>query len=246
VRREVDKLTIEEMTEEIILEQLHLHLNQGRPVILHNTFQGVPIVNEATVAMIHPEYIGVVVHPYQTVCIREERRTYLESKLLPGLIRAYPVSIDYTNQVVVLKRLQIPKSITPDLAHSWVAPEKPIMVTITSAEQSEMTVDLAEIAVLEENQIRIGLFLPEDNPFARQDEVVLSFLLASSDRPVVVKGVVHSLAKMRNRHQRRMEVAGRASMEDEISLLAFVGKREDQILRSLDKSYKKLRKAKKR
>ena len=241
----MDKLTIEDVTDDLIVEILRLHLIQSRPVMLYNTFQGMPLSIEATVAMIHPHFIGVIVHPYQAVCIREERRTYIESKSLPGLIRAYPVSIDYTNQVVMLKGLKMPKSIAIDLYHSWIAPERPVMVNISAKAHADVEAALCEIAVLDENQIRVAMLLPGDTPFARQDNLTLSLQLGTSDTPIVVKGEVHSLTKIRNRDQRRMEVAGRASMQDEISLLAYMGKREDQIMRSLDKVYKKLRKAKK-
>ena len=100
------KLTKDQLTIEIILGRLRSHLNEGRPITLYNTFKGVPINYEAEVAMIHPDYIGLIVHPYQAVCIKEERRTYLESKSIPALIRAYPMSIDYTNQVVMLKKVE--------------------------------------------------------------------------------------------------------------------------------------------
>jgi hypothetical protein len=41
-----------------------------------------------------------------------------------------------------------------------------------------------------------------------------------------------------------MEVDGKAAMGDEISILAYIAKREDQIRGELDKIYQKLRKGK--
>jgi len=98
--------------------------------------------------MIHPDStIGLIVHPYQTVCIKQERRTYIESKSLPALIRAYPISIDYTNHVVVLKDLAFPNSISNDLYHSWVSPQKEIKIEISSDAYGAFTGRLTEIAV---------------------------------------------------------------------------------------------------
>ncbi len=240
------KQTIEEITGEIIVEKLRAHLNEQRPVTLYNTLHGVPIAYEAEVAMIHPDYVGLIVHPYQAVCIKHERRTYIESKSLPTLIRAYPVSIDYTNQVVMLTRLKIPKSISTDLFHSWVEPEKTIKVKISSEEKGELEAELIAIAVLDHNRIRVVMSTSESVPYNRSDGVRLSFRLGGGEEPVHVKGTIHSLAKIRNKDLKRMEVEGKAVMGDEISILAYVGRREDEVLGALEKAYQKLRKGKKR
>jgi len=240
------KITKEELTPEIIMGKLRLHLNEGRPVTLYNTFQGVPISYQAEVAMIHPEYVGVVVHPYQAVCIKKERRTYIESKAIPALVRAYPMSIDYTNQVVMLKKLKIPNSISVDLHNSWVSPEKPVSVEISSDDQDDISLKMMEIAVLDNNNVRVVLSAPQDIVFQRQAEVGLTFRLPPNSNLVQVQGIVKSQAKVRNQEIKRLEVDGRAAMGDEISILAYIAKREDQILGHLDKVYKKLRKGKKR
>ena len=237
----------EAVTVEMILNRLRGHLNEQRPVTLYNTFRGVPITYEADVAMIHPDNtIGLIVHPYQAVCIKHERRTYIESKSLPELVRAYPISIDYTNHVVVLKDLEFPKSISNDLYHSWVSPEKDIKVEISSDVHGELKGQLMEIAVLEENEIRVAMAVDEGVPHERGDEVELTFRLKGQGELIQVQGLIDSLTKIRNQDQKRMEVVGAAAMGDEISILAYVARREDQIMDSLDKAFKKLRKGIKR
>ncbi|MEA3327556.1 MAG: hypothetical protein U9R53_09685 [Chloroflexota bacterium] len=239
------KLKIEDITAELINERLRENLNKQCPVTLYNTFHGVPINYEAEVAMIHPHFLGLIVHPYQAVCIKLERRTYLETKSIPTLIRAYPVSIDYTNHVVMLKDMMVPKSITTDLFHSWVAPDKAIDVEISSDDGSELTAPLMEIAVLEGNSIRVVISAPKDINYARHDDVGLVFRLERGGNLVQVQGEVHSLTKIRKQDGKRMEVAGKAIMGDEISVLAYIAKREDEIMGTLDKAYQKLRKRKK-
>lgn len=243
----MEKISQESVTAEMILTRLRGHLNDQKPVTLYNTYLGVPISFEADIAMVHPDNtIGLIVHPYQAVCIKHERRTYIESKSLPELVRAYPVSIDYTNHVAVLKKLEFPKSISTDLYHSWVSPEKTLEVQISCETQAGITGKLMEIAVLEENEIRIGITVSGDTPHQRGDAVSLAFHLMKGEPMIHVQGMIHSLTKIRNRQKKRMEVAGTAVMGDEISILAYVAKREDKILGDLDKAYKKLRKGKKR
>lgn len=227
-----------------ILDSLRMHLTQQRPVTLHNTYQGVPVRTEAEVAMVHEAYVGVIVHPYQAVCIKEARYTFIESKSLPQMIRAYPVSIDYTNHVVLLKQLKVPRSISVDLVHSWVAPEKAISVEVRSKDDLVYSAEMLGIAVLDDNRVRVVMAVPEDFPHMRRDKLTLRFQLEAKSTPIQVQGEVHSLIKIRNKDEKRLEVDGHAEMADEISILTYIGKREDQIMNALDKAYKKLRKGK--
>lgn len=239
------KLNIEDMTTEMIFANLRRHLQEGRPITLYNTYKGIPITYEAEVAMVNPNFVGLIVHPYQTVCIKEERRTYLKGKLLPELLRAYPVSIDHVNHIVLLKEFQIPKSISTDLYNSWVAPIKPIKLEVSSETQEDLNVDMMEIAVLEGNRVRAAFEVPEDVPYDRLDEVSLTFRLEEGGDLILIPGFVNSLTKIRNKKLKRMEVEGQAIMRDEITILAYIAKREDEIMNQLDKAYKRLRKGKK-
>jgi len=235
-----------EMKPDMIMAHLRQHLNEQRPITLFNTYKGVPIAYEAEVAMIHPGTVGLIVHPYQAVCIKQERRTYLHSKSIPDLIRAYPISIDYTNNVVLLKQIKIPKSISVDLHHSRIKPEKPVTVEMGSDELDDVKAKMLEIAVLDNNRVQVAFAVDNDTPYMRQDEVTLAFRLEPGGDLVQVQGVVHSLSKIRNQSNKRMVVEGKSEMGDEITILAYIAKREDQIMGDLDKVYKKLRKGKKR
>lgn len=229
---------------EEILASLRMHLTEQRPVTLHNTYQGVPVKTEAEVAMVHTDFVGLIVHPYQAVCIKDARYTFIESKALPEMIRAYPVSIDYTNHVVLLKQLKVPHAITVDLYHSWVAPDKTITVEIHSKDGSTASGEMLGIAVLDDNRVRVVMAVPEDAPYARRDKLSLAFHLESGSDPIWVQGEVKSLVKIRNQSEKRLEVDGRAVMTDEVSILAYIAKREDQIMKALEKAYNKLRKGK--
>lgn len=228
-----------------ILACLRLHLNQQRPVTLYNTYQGIPVRKEAEVAMVHKNFVGLIVHPYQTVCIKEARYTFIESKSFPEMIRAYPVSIDYSNQVVLLKDLKVAKSISVDLIHAWVTPEQPVDVEIQSKNGDKTTAGMLGIAVLEDNRVRVVMAVHKDDLFLRGDKVYLVFKLDPEGDPLSVQGKVHSLVKIRNRDEKRLEVDGRAVMTDEVTILAYIARRQDQIMKTLDKVYKKLRKGKK-
>lgn len=238
------KQTKKPISTEDIFTCLRRHLIEQRPVTLHNTYQGVPVKSEAEVAMVSEGALGLIVHPYQTVCIKYERRTFIESKSLPGLIRAYPSSIDYTNQVVLLKKVKVPHAIQVDLYHSWVKPDKVIDVEILTKDGETFASQLQGIAVLDDNRVRVVMTLPDDTPIVRGNKLSVRFQLEEETDAIHVQGKVHSLVKIRNQDAKRLEMDGRADMEDEISILAYIARREDQIMKALDKTYKKLRKGK--
>ena len=234
-----------EWTQEAILRELRLQLQEQRPITLFNTYKGVPITFEAEIAMVHPNYVGVIAHPYQTVTINRERRTYLQCKGIPELIRAHPVSIDFTNHVVLLNQLKIPHSISSDLYHSWIKPEKAVRVELDSDFGERVDGEMLSLAVLPENVIRVAIAVPEDFPYVRQDAVELTFKLPGINDLIQVGGVIHSLTGMRNRPEMRLVVEGNAVMQDEVALLAYIARREDELMKDLDNAYRKLRHSKK-
>ncbi len=234
-----------EWTQEAILRVLHRHLQEQRPITLLNTYKGIPITYEAEIAMVHPDYVGMIVHPYQTVCIQQEQRTYLQCKEIPGLIRANPVSVDFTNRVALLGHIKVPHGISVDLYNSWVKPDDKVRVELDSDLGERQDGELLSLAVLPGNNVRVAVAVPEDFPYTRQDAVELSFRLPGSPSLIQVGGVVHSLTGMRNRPEKRLDVAGNATLQDEVALLAYIAQREDELMKDLDKTYKKLRHSKK-
>lgn len=228
-------------TQDVILSGLRRQLTQQRPVTLFNTFKGVPITYEAEIAMVSKDTVGVIVHPYQAVSIKQERRTYIECKGIPELIRAHPVSIDFTNRVVLLDQLKIPHNISVDLCHLWIKPKKVVRVDLDSDLDSRWEGELLSLAVLPGNNVRVVIQVPEEFSYERDDILDLAFKLPTSGELVQVGGVVHSLTNLRNTPERRLEVEGKAVMPDEIALLAYIAFREDEIIRDLDEDYWKLR-----
>ena len=230
-----------ELAHDTILRELRRQLVEQRPVTLYNTYNGVPITYEAEIAIVHANTIGVIVHPYQTVCISHERRTYIQCKDIPDLVRAHSVSIDFTNHVVMLDKLKIPHSISVDLNNSWIKPEKAVRVDLDSDFGERLQGELLSLAVLAGNVVRVAVVVPEDCPYSREDPIELTFKLPVGGDLVQTGGVVHSLTGLRNKPERRLEMEGSAVMQDEIALLAYIAHREDKIMQTLDEEYRELR-----
>jgi hypothetical protein len=232
---------IAEWNVEAILDVLRRHLSEQRPVTLFNTYQGIPIAYEAEVAMVHPDVVGLIAHPYQTACIKQERVTYIQSREIPSLVQAHPVSIDYTNRVVMVDKLRIPQSIAKDLYRSLISPAEMVRVEMDSDMGGALEGKLVSLAALEENTIRLVVDTPATVPFDRQDEVYLTFKLPDNGELVQIGGVVSTVNDHHDQERKRLTVEGQAAMQDEISVLAYIARQEDAVMNRLDQAYKALR-----
>lgn len=101
---------------------------------------------------------------------------------------------------------------------------------------------LATLAALENNLLHVVVEVPLEVPFDRQDEIRLTFKLPENGDLVQVAGVVYSLTGSQDEESRRLEVEGRAALQDEIAILAYLAKREDALISELEAIYKQLRK----
>jgi len=239
----MNKQPIHQLDSDAILTYLRKNLNEQRPITLYNIYHDIPITYEADVAMVHPDYVGIVVHPYQTVCIREDRCTYIESKFIPELVCACPVSIDYTNHVVLFNQLRVPEDIPQNLFHSWVIPDEPARADIGSDHTDDFIAKIEKIAMLNDNRVRIVAEVPVQASYVPQEVIELTFRLEKGGDLIQVQGVVCSAMAVKGLEDRqRLDVEGRATMGDEISILAYIAKREDEIMGKLDKAYRTLRK----
>ena len=88
----------------------------------------------------------------------------------------------------MLEQLEFPKSISVDLFHSWITPTKETRIEISSDEQGEFSGQIMELAVLEENEIRIAMSVPEHLPLQRGDAVELAFHLKGELDLIQVQG----------------------------------------------------------
>jgi hypothetical protein len=155
-----------------------------------------------------------------------------------------PVSIDYTNRVVVVENLKVPHVINADLYHSWITPTQEISVALDSEMGGSTGGEMMRLASLDENLFHVVVQVPDDVPFDRQDEIHLSFKLPESGDVVQLAGLVYSLTGLSEDGDRRLEVEGRAALQDEVALLAYVARREDALTSELEAIYMQLRKGK--
>ena len=89
-----------------IFQQLLIIFKKKQPVRLLNTYQGVPISYDAMIVDVTANSVKMIVHKYQSVCLRLHKYTYFESPLLPGIIEASVVTIDPITNIAVLGEVQ--------------------------------------------------------------------------------------------------------------------------------------------
>jgi len=128
----------------------------------------------------------------------------------------------------------------------WVAPDQPVTVEVSKESQADRQAQMLEIAVLDQNRVRLLLDVFEDSYYQVQDWVALIFRLEEGGDLIQVQGMVKNIVEDQSTpNQTHLEVEGKAAIGDEISILVYLSRREDQIMEKLDRSFKKLRNQKK-
>jgi hypothetical protein len=89
-----------------IFQQLQIIFKKKQPVRLLNTYQGVPISYDAMIVDMTTNSVRMIVHKYQSVCLRLLKYTYFESPLLPGVIKASALTVDLATNIAILGEFQ--------------------------------------------------------------------------------------------------------------------------------------------
>ena len=85
-----------------IFQQLYIIFEKKQSVRLLNTYQGVPISYDAMIVGTTANSVKMIVHKYQSVCLRLHKYTYFISPLLPGVIKASALTVDLATNIAIL------------------------------------------------------------------------------------------------------------------------------------------------
>ena len=77
-------------------------ISKQRSVTLYNTYRGVPFSYEAEILAADEGNVAARVHRYQAVSMALEGRTYIHTSVLPEIIRANVVEVDFRKKQAIL------------------------------------------------------------------------------------------------------------------------------------------------
>ncbi len=222
-----------------ILKYFWAIFQQQETVMLLNLFRGLPVSFPARINVISQSSIGLSIHPYQAVCIAIEKRTYIQSTLLPFAVMAYPMALSIKNEEVVLGRLTIDNHFVRRNAMR-VQPKEPIRVEIHVG-QEMISGTLSDISVKGLGLFVFGAYISEKMQAEKGQSILLKFKLPESGKEpaqeISIEGQLTSFVHDNSTLNNRMGIRTVPDSQVESQLMAYIRNRRTEIMDELEQVY---------
>jgi len=165
----------------------------GRPVKLYNAYRGVPIVYDAQVLSVDPWYVTLGVHEFQSVCLALEGMTYIQSDLLPEVLRARCINVDVKGCEARLTEFAPGGPSAGKRAAARVQPREPTDVQIKDSGNSAVSGILADVSTDGLGVVTFATYTYGELPFGKGADVFVDLRLPGVDRMVRFQGKIASV-----------------------------------------------------
>ncbi len=122
------------------------HVYAGKKEVrLYNDHHGVPVSHPATIQGFNERGVIFKINKYQLVCLALEKHTYIQSELLPSIVKARLIDLDFPIAQVTLQQFAYTVDSIGRREFTRVQPQRPILVTIKDNNR-KMKGQLADIS----------------------------------------------------------------------------------------------------
>lgn len=223
-----------------ILASLRELAQQEQPLILLNTYRGVPVVTTARIINVSSGYVAVSVHEFQAVCMSIEGNTHIQSDYLSQAYQAEAVAVD------VLKKQAILTDFTPveegvgKRVNVRVRPDDPMDVEITG---DDFTINgkVADVSTSGVGIYTLAAYVFGEMPVEPGAAVSVTIRLPKTQHALQLPGQVSNLVYQEGNIIQRIGVRIDAQAELVAELQDYVSVREEEILHELELIYDTLR-----
>ncbi|MBN2147299.1 MAG: PilZ domain-containing protein [Anaerolineales bacterium] len=214
-------------------------LNEKLSVMLYNTYRGFPITYPASVLAISDWYVAMKVHELQAVSMVLEGKTYIQSDLLPEIVRANVVSVDVLeNQAVVTEFVGVGRSIG-QRAYTRVHPDEPIDAEIYDGSR-RIGGKLADISSKGVGVFTFAAYIYGDLAFEDGKDVLIDFRLPNMEKIVRFRGVVTSVVHPEGTFLQRLGLRIYPDPEIEALLQEYISVRQEETRREMQLIYESM------
>lgn len=219
-----------------ILVRVRELLEQEQPLILLNTYRGVPVVTTARITNVSSGYVAVNVHEYQAVCMSMEGTTHVQSDHLNQAYQAEAVAVDVLKkQAILTDFIPVEEGIGRRVSVR-VRPENPMDVEI-SGEDFSINGKVADISTSGVGIYTLAAYVNGEMPIEQSDSVYVEVILPNNSRALRLPGEVTNLVYHEGNIIQRIGVKIDAESDQLADLQDYVSVREDEILRELNLIY---------
>lgn len=173
---------------EEILSALEKVAQSGEFVRLINEFKGLPIVHPASLLEVTPDGLQVIVHPQQAVCLQLEKFTFIQSEMLPFILRASVVSVDMANCIVNLSNILYGSDTVGGRTQIRVQPALPVMVTVAGRSRI-LRGELADLSLVGVGMYALSAYMYNPVTLKRGTDVQVQVTL-SEDESLTLPGMI--------------------------------------------------------
>ena len=187
---------METLTGEEITRGLWANFRARKPVKLVAVFQGVPLCRDATLVLIGKEYAAFEIQGMQAACIALDKRAYLQSEFLPGVVQARSISVDVLHGDVMLTHFMPSGTQSARRMNLCVQPKEPVQVTVHSG-QAPSAGFLADLSVDSQGVYTLGATIAGSGGLERNQSARLEIYLPQVSGKLDLKGRVAALSQER-------------------------------------------------
>lgn len=223
-----------------ILARMRELAQQEQPLILLNTYRGVPVVTTARIINVSSGYVAVSVHEYQAVCMSMDGNTHVQSDYLSQAYQAEAVAVDVLRKQAILTDFVAVEEGVGKRVDVRVRPENPLDVEI-SGDDFTISGKVADVSSSGVGIYTLAAYVQGELPLEQGEAVSIEIKLPKSDRVLRLPGRVTNLIYREGNIIQRIGVRIDSRTEQVLELQDYVNTREQAILHELELIYDTMR-----
>jgi len=210
-------------------------MSEKKPVILYNTYRGVPMSYDADLLSVEQGIVSTRVHKHQAVSMATEGRTHLHSSILPEVIRANVVEVDFRQRQAILSEFTGVGNMVGKRSEVRVQPGDPIEAQISDGRR----IIRGRIVDISGNGICIFTFSTSlyALSFRLDREIYVDFKPPGFDTAVRFAGVITNISEQEGSYLHRIGVKIFPNPEILPLLEDYIARQQQVILREVELTY---------
>jgi len=210
-----------------------------QPVVLLNTYRGIPVMHEAVVLSVSKGYVTVRVHPFQAACLALQGETFLKSDQLPGIYQAQAVAVDVPkDQAVIAEFLDTGDTIGKRVT-TRVQPKEPLEVELDDGKH-RFTGRLADISTAGMGVLTLAAHIYGDLDLSKGSLVSIDFGLPNGDTHLRYQSKVASMVHKKGTYLHRLGLELLPNPSMEFKLRQYLALRQAEILEELKRIHQSM------
>ena len=219
-----------------ITQIFNMLLEQRKPVVLINSYRGIPVTHEARIITISQGYVAFSVHEYQAVCMTLEGKTFIRSDELPEVYQARAVAVDVVTKQAILTEFTGSGTSVGKRMAARVQPKLPVDVELYDG-QHRIPGKLADISTTGVGIFTFATYIYGELAFEKSENVFIDVRMPTSDSIMRFEGKVTSVMHQKGTFLHRLGVKLLPNPATDATLQHYIMQRQEEILQELHAIY---------